>query len=715
MGIGEFLEDNWDEIAVGGASVVGFVCRGTPWGIALGAAVGGVTAALQGEDVGGIFVGAALGGAGGLAGGLGSFGVRGFMGRGAVDTLARNNGWLGAVPRALGGGHLARWKTYAGLGGMPFAGWTGDGFRDTVYQHLGYPGIPLIDISEDELDKIPDGMPHVYMPDPRQMPEGLEFTPPAQRNFRTLPAVELDCWTSFGEKPVPAEDLPKESDVADIFGEEAAGIPDYAQRVEVLRHRYRTIKSQSGVVAEAVKRSAELCKSGRADLKTSINTQKEYVATDSRDMKKITELLTEHNQKLSESSGIPVFFVDPEQLSTGMQSEDSYTMVILESSYANVESIVSFYAGQFEAAAAAVDKKEEKPEGSGSEKRNTTTGAGGDRSRGAGGGDDPVADRQASAENPGAGDPSGVPAPEPMDLDAGSGPGTDAGTGRLSDGGTAGSLGEPGTSGPAVDTPAVTPPAAANSGSMNSALGGMLLPQLMQAAMGRPEARDSDGQGDRREREGSEDAVTASRPGAVTAPGAGQPPSGRTAAPPADQAGPAKSVAAPADNAPPPARPAVTDPAERTVYTFPDGRTQEVSAVVARALDAAFGNAAGTDASAAYAGTPAHWTDEKKIGARTDPYQLMTGDVGVWAERTALLVVFEGADPAGATVEAVIDGTLVPVTSLADMRDGGGDFGPFNGFFHPHGIEMTARGSASSRTDATGTENHAAADAAVPA
>ena len=243
-----------------------------------------------------------------------------------------------------------------------------------------------------------------------------------------------------------------------------------------------------------------------------------------------------------------------------------------------------------------------------------------------------------------------------------------------------------------------------------------MLPQLMQAAMGRPGARGSDGQDDRRaDRDGSEDAATAPRPGAVTAPGAGQPPSGRTAAPPPEQAGPAKSVAAPADNAPPPAKPAVSDPAERTVYTFPDGRTQEVSAVVARALDAAFGNAAGTDASAAYAGTPAQWTDEKKIGVRTDPYQLMTGDVGVWAERTALLVVFQGADPAGGTIEAVVDGTLVPVSSLADMRDGAGDFGPFNGFFHPHGIEMTARGSASSRTDATGTENHAAADAAVPA
>lgn len=724
VGFGDFLEDNWDEIAVGGASVVGFAVRGTPWGIALGAAVGGVTAALQGEDMRGIFIGAALGGAGGLmAGGVFSFGVKGFTGRGAVTTLARNNGWFGAIPRALGGGHVSPWRTYSGLFGMPFAGWAGDSLRDTVHQHLGFPGIPLIDISEEELEKIPDGMPHVYMPDPRQLPEGLEFTPPAQRNFRTLPAVERDCWISFGKKPVQEADLPEESDVADIFGEEAAGIPEYARRVELLRHRYSTIRSQSSVVAEAVKRSDELCKAGRADLAASLGTQKKYVATDPRDMNKITELLTEHNEKLSEFSKVPVFFVDAQQLSAGIQSEDAYTMVILEASYTNVETIMSFYAGRFEDAAAAVQKKS-KPEDSGSEKRNPATETGGDRSRGPGSTVDPGGMRPNKVDpggvRPDEAGSGGVPAPEPLDLEAGTAAETEAGPNRPSDGPEAGSLSDSAAEGtPPVALPVVSPPPATDSGGMSSALGGMLLPQLIEAAMRRREAQDSGKQDDRRaDREGRENTVTALRPGTVVAPpGTGQPPAGQAAAQPAGQGGPGRAAAAPADNAPPPpVRHAATDPADRTVYTFPDGRTQEVSGVVARALDTAFGNAAGTDARAAYAGTPAQWTDPKKIGARTDPNQLMTGDIGVWAERTALLVVFMGADSADGTVEAVIDGALVPVTSLADMRDGAGDFGPFTGFFHPPGIELTTTASAGRADEAgAGAVDQPAAAAAAPA
>lgn len=135
--------------------------------------------------------------------------------------------------------------------------------------------------------------------------------------------------------------------------------------------------------------------------------------------------------------------------------------------------------------------------------------------------------------------------------------------------------------------------------------------------------------------------------------------------------------------------------------------------MVARALDTAFGNAAGTDARAAYAGTPAGWTDEKKIGARVDPYRLMTGDVGVWTERTALLVVFEGPDPSGGTIEGVIDGALVPITSLAEMRNKAGEFGPFTGFFHPPGIEMTTPAPAGAVDDVAGVDRAAAA-AAVP-
>ncbi|WP_432420605.1 hypothetical protein, partial [Nocardia carnea] len=182
------------------------------------------------------------------------------------------------------------------------------------------------------------------------------------------------------------------------------------------------------------------------------------------------------------------------------------------------------------------------------------------------------------------------------------------------------------------------------------------------------------------------------------APGAAAMPAAPPAAPPAAGA----RAGALSRAARPPVPPATQGPATtgkppahgegNVVYTFPDGRTQEVSAVVAQALDAAFGNAAATDAKEAYANTKVTWTDDKEIGTRVDPHQLMTGDVGVWEDRTALLVVF-GTDTSG-TLEAVVDGQLQPVAGAADMRDGNGEFGNFVGFVHPPGIEKSEAGAA---------------------
>ncbi len=151
-------------------------------------------------------------------------------------------------------------------------------------------------------------------------------------------------------------------------------------------------------------------------------------------------------------------------------------------------------------------------------------------------------------------------------------------------------------------------------------------------------------------------------------------------------------------NTAPPASPSSTQPTTgmpgRTpnsdgtvVYTFPDGRTQKVSVTVAQALDAAFGNASGTDAQAAYAKTPARWSDKKQIGTSIDPYQLMTGDVAVWDGRTAIVVAFPADD--GGTLEVVVNGKLKPF-SATEMSDSAGEFGQFVGFSHPHGIEATA-------------------------
>lgn len=723
VGLGDFLADNWDEILVGGASVAGFALRGTPWGIAVGAAVGGITAAVQGEDFEGILLGTAYGAVGGVFGAAG-FGVKGAtraaqsmdMARALTGTAAQkaaiNKGLLGVLPTKLGGAHVAPWRSYMGLAGAFTTGWTADGIRNTVGEHLGYPAIPLIDISEQELSDIPEDMPHIYMPDPHNLPEGLEFTTPMQRNFRTLPPFGSDSWISFGTKPREADDLPKEIDVTEIFGAEHAGIPDYAHHVEVLRDRYTRIRSRIEIVAEAVKRSAALCQGGRYDLASSIITQNKYAGTDPRDLKNLTALLAEHNEKPSEASGMPVFYVDPQRLGEGLQSEDAYTFVLIESGYANVETIMSYYAGQFEEVAAEVRPEASDDEDSGSKQEDRSADNSSDS------GFDPAAAGGAdgaAAEQPADTDPGRVPAPEPWDLgaDAGSSGTDDSGAGAATDSGsgpdTPDARGTEAAGSPVATQPGPTPAPSQNA--MSSALQAMLLPQLMRGALGNQQ----DGSGDRPRTadEGSADSGTATalRPGVVAAPSPGQPSPGQNTGSPAAPAVPAKTVSPPPDSSPPPGR--TTGPAEsgRVVYTFPDGRTQEVSVVVAHGLDLAFGNAAGTDAQAAYAGTAAGWTDPKRIGARVDPAQLTTGDVGVWENRTALLVVFPGESAAEATVEAVVAGALQRVTSLAEMRDGAGEFGAFGGFFHPPGTE--AAGAADRAGDAAASP--AAADVVVPA
>ena len=692
VGLGEFFENNWDELVVGTVSVVGFTLGGPPLAIVLGAVAGGITSAAQNEDP---INGAAYAAVGGLFGGAASFGVKGILGVGG-SVLARNLGWRGALPRALNGGQVAAWKTYAGLLGAATTGWTADSaVRATVYEHLGYPAIPLIDISAEELSDIPESMPHVYMPDPGKLPEGLEFTGPMQRNFRTLPSLAFDSWITFGEKPTEEQELPEEMDVTEIFGEERAGIPDYAHRVELLRDRYATIRGRSVIVAEAVKRSSSLCRGGRYDQAASIIVQNKYAGTDPRDAKNLTALLAEHNEKLSDASGIPVFFVDPQRLSEGMQSEDAYTFVLLESGYANVETLMSYYAGQFEELAAKVQAEGAKDKDSASKEED----------RSADSGDDPVFDpaaaRQAEeeAERPGTTGPGRVPAPEPWDLSAGAdstGDG-DSSAATETDSGPASSAPGAGGSepaGPAIDARPSPMPVAATSAGMGPALQAMLLPQLMRGALGN-RRNDPEGRPRAQDREPEDDtSVTALRPGTVAAPSPGQPATGQNAGAPAAPAGPAKAVSPPADSSPPPGRVTGRVESGSVVYTFPDGRTQEVSVVVAHGLDRAFGNAAGTDAQAAYAGTAAEWSDPKRIGVRVDPAQLTTGDVGLWDNRIALLVVFPAESAAEATVEVVADGALQPVSSLAEMRDAEGEFGAFGGFFHPPGIEPTARGAA---------------------
>ncbi len=100
-------------------------------------------------------------------------------------------------------------------------------------------------------------------------------------------------------------------------------------------------------------------------------------------------------------------------------------------------------------------------------------------------------------------------------------------------------------------------------------------------------------------------------------------------------------------------------------------------------------NPNGSDARSAYAGTTgqpsaAHPWLSVAPGNNQDPNSphLQTGDVAVWANRSAIVVV----EPSG--LHAIINGMAVPLDPHNPPNGGNGDYGEFQGFFHPSGIDL---------------------------
>ncbi|MGY4098673.1 hypothetical protein ACW2Q0_03785 [Nocardia sp. R16R-3T] len=310
--------------------------------------------------------------------------------------------------------------------------------------------------------------------------------------------------------------------------------------------------------------------------------------------------------------------------------------------------------------------------------------------------------------------------PPPIDAGTGTGSGTEAGTGTGTGDGTRDTasginnadqklqdaidkLGNGSTGSGSTTTPN-NPDNYSGSG-MDSGMGSGLdsmLPMMMMQAMQRNQA-DPD-LNDRR------DEVDPNRynqyPGAAVPVNASP-----TVAQPAAATTAAAAASTPPSNATstqPAVAPGRTPDADGSVlYPFPNGKTQKVSAIVAQGLDAAFGNASGTDAQQAYEKTTAKWSDKKQIGTKIDPYQAMTGDVAIWDNRTAIVVIWPSED--GGTMDAIVNGQLVPLVS--HMSDSAGDFGTFNGFAHPNGIEL-ATGDKGAAPAVPGTGDPSAA--AVP-
>ncbi|NUS44295.1 MAG: hypothetical protein HOQ24_11480 [Mycobacteriaceae bacterium] len=149
---------------------------------------------------------------------------------------------------------------------------------------------------------------------------------------------------------------------------------------------------------------------------------------------------------------------------------------------------------------------------------------------------------------------------------------------------------------------------------------------------------------------------------------------------------PGPSGSHPPPGAAPPNRATVSQAPEGAKnYTFPDGRSQPVSASVEQALRAAFDNHAATDAKAAYAGTRSAWAGPRP-GTAVTADRLRTGDVALWSSRSAILVVF--GDGEHRTEQVVANGALRQFA--AEMSDNAGKFGAFLGYARPTDIVADA-------------------------
>ncbi|MFE9324203.1 hypothetical protein ACIHDR_11485 [Nocardia sp. NPDC052278] len=140
------------------------------------------------------------------------------------------------------------------------------------------------------------------------------------------------------------------------------------------------------------------------------------------------------------------------------------------------------------------------------------------------------------------------------------------------------------------------------------------------------------------------------------------------------------SATAAATASPPP----VYAPGSMVDMKLPDGSVQRVSSTVAEAVNKELNNPNGCDARAAYAGTPgqAPWN------ALDNNYEhLQTGDVVQWTHRSGLLVVGSGGQ-----LDVIINGQLHPLDLRNLPDDGHGDFGQFQGFFHPGGADLDSSG-----------------------
>ncbi|WP_280336137.1 hypothetical protein [Nocardia wallacei] len=507
-------------------------------------------------------------------------------------------------------------------------------------------------MSQPREDGWPDEVRRLNMPDPGQVDLALSI-----QNYYSGPdgiGVFLrDSWLGLGEGS--AEAPPTPSLEPEITTGEGSGIPNYEVRAEDLRLAWTQLAANYGQLPSIIADSAETTENTRAW---------------------ITSLIDTHNNAISSCPlvGLNEYCLD--QILAAVQSAET-TIGDAESVQEDGANEIDELRQELEDFIESVETGESGPTEPDPSAELSTEPAP----------LEPLAPLEPA--DPGAGTPD-ASALEPIDL----GVGTDGAEAEMPGGSDLSgdeSIGVGDASLP--EAAAAVPATSVPSSSMDPMMAMMatMLPAMLGNAM-------QTGLGDEQElgRPHIEQEPAPPPPLTAAATPPPPPPAGAAVPPPVatgSQTPPPGAVAGGTDQPPNTGTPQRTPGPDGSVeYVFPDGRRQRVSAVVAEALDAAFGNAAETDAQAAYAQTPAKWNDPKTIGAAVDPYQLITGDVATWEQRTALIVALNTGDTG--QLETIVNGQLC--IFAAEMSDTSGDFGPFTGFFHPNGVEIAAPETGSS-------------------
>lgn len=192
-----------------------------------------------------------------------------------------------------------------------------------------------------------------------------------------------------------------------------------------------------------------------------------------------------------------------------------------------------------------------------------------------------------------------------------------------------------------------------------------MMSQMMQQIM--QQKQDEDSERDREERDEEPQSAPAPSPGpAPTAPAAQQP---------AATAPPAQTDAPPAPTGP-------ETPKSMVDMKLPDGTSQRVSSVVSEAINRELNNPNGSDARAAYQGTPG----EASAGSpwvSVESSAVGTGDIAQWENRSGLVVVTDSG------LQTIVNGQLVPLDPHNPPDGGQGGYGEFRGFFHPTGADIS--------------------------